>query len=214
MSATTIAGSTPPAYIDRAAQAYEDKTAWRNVAQVTSITTILAVMASFYFAHLPREVPVLVPVTADGAYMTPIRTTTPDEAGKEKMLHDWIGDCRVGGDPQSLPMRQCRQLIPSTPQGTAVAQVVAEHNQLVASQGMRVSVTIRSFTPSAAGYEIGWDESLTAAGSGVTTTHAMIAFVSIGFAQQNGLLHGDPWMNPFGMYVTSLRIIDEGDTKK
>jgi type IV secretory pathway TrbF-like protein len=213
LATTLIGGSQEQPWVSRGAKDREAARFSRSVAVSALAIAAFELGIIGYFGSLPREVPVILAEQRDGSYMPYAESSTPDEAGKVKLIADWFGDFRVGcNDPSSICARQTSALISNTP-GDDIAKTVKAYNASIAASGARVSPTIRYIRGSGTEYEVAWDETVTDR-AGDATQHAMRAYVTIAFAQQSVQLHTDGLLNPYGLWIKGpLRIIEMGAKK-
>jgi type IV secretory pathway TrbF-like protein len=211
---TRLAGGTLPMWMHRGAEDRLDKRWWRNIACIESVTTLCSVLACIYFANLPRQVAVPFLITPDGHWSAAVITETVKVASEKASLTDWITGCRSGDpDPYSMAAQHCSALLDVHASKT-VADAVHEYNDQMASSGMRPTVFVHDVAPSndtRTLWRITWDERHIRSG-GVMKLHAMWADVTVARSEAKSVLH-DPLLNPYGLYVTSVRVVDEGEKK-
>jgi hypothetical protein len=171
----------------------------------SAIFNVVLVGALCYVASLPREVPYWLSQTHSGAYEN-WPAAAPNDAGTRYMIACWLADWRIANnDPHSLSFRRTAALI-ARGSGDEVARQVRAHDQEVLDGGLVVTPTVR--TMDCSGYECAadWDE--TVKGASGPTTRFFHADITIGFDSANTNLRNDPLLNPFGLYVKSLRIAE------
>lgn len=208
MASLLITGKGDQKWVNRSAREREFSRTAGAFAFASLALNIILVAAIIYVAALPREKAVVIAQQRDGSYAPYSEAGTPDEAGKKKLLADWVADWRVGlTDPTSLAARQTAALVSNRP-GSDVATQVRDYNQQVADGSLTVVPTVRSVTCSGADCEMDWDETVTS-GTKVSQ-HAMRAYATIGFDDANLNLHDDPLTNPYGMYLQKLRVVEIG----
>jgi type IV secretory pathway TrbF-like protein len=188
---------------DRAFAAFSGTIAVIALAIVIFVLGILG-----YVASLPREVPVIIAEHRDGSYAPYATAIAPDDGAKKKALADWIGAWRLGcNDPTLLCAREVSQMILSDPT-TTVATQVRDYNQSVADGRLDVNPVVRSVSGAGTDFVVDWDERVTQARSTLNVERAMRAYITIGLSQRLVALHADPLLNPYGMYVRDLRVVE------
>ncbi|MGP6190435.1 MAG: hypothetical protein ACLPSH_10230 [Vulcanimicrobiaceae bacterium] len=163
-----------------------------------------------YVASLPREKAVIIAEQRDGSYAPYSEAQAPDEGGKIKLLADWVASWRLGSsDPKSLSAIQTAALIPTGLGAGDVAREVRDYNQQVADGGLTVTPIVRSAVGSGSGFDYEVDEDETVAVPlKAPTQRALRIYVTIAFDDARVNLHNDALMNPYGMYVKSLRVVE------
>jgi len=75
------------------------------------------------------------------------------------------------------------------------------------SKGLTVSLNVHTPIGSGYSYEVDWDERITDP-QNAKTERVMKAYVELAFSPDHTLLHGDLWMNPYGMFVRKVTLIE------
>ena len=184
------------------------KIAW-GVAFVFGALAAVLIGALAYVASLPREVPVIIAQQRDGSYAPYAQNLTPDAAGEKLLVANWFGAFRLGDrNVKSYAARQTAALVPAGDGAPdEAAQVVRSYNEQIAESGAKVVPTIRDVSCVNRECQVDWDEAVTLP-KGETTQHAMRAWVSIAYDQARQSLHNDPLTNPYGLYLTKIRIVE------
>ncbi len=205
MSSLLLGGNRNQEWINRGATERAAARFSRGGFFASMTLNLILVVAIAYVASLPREKAVVIAEQRDGSY-APYGVQAQDERGEQRLLADWFADWRLGStDPNSMQAQQTAALIlPSSD----VARQVQAYNQDVASRDLSVAPNVRSVVCAGFDCVVDWDETVT---DGVTKTpHALRGYVTIAFADAKVALHNDGLLNPFGMYVPSLRVVEVG----
>lgn len=206
--ATLIGGQRDQPWINRGAKDRAFASFSGTVAVIALVIVVFLLGILGYVASLPREVPVIVAEQRDGSYAPYANATAPDDAAKRKALADWIGAWRLGcNDPTLLCAREVSQLVLNEPNSPVAAQV-RDYNQSVADGRLAVNPIVRSVTGSGTDFAVDWDEHVTQARSTMHVERAMRAYLSVAYNQNLVALHADPLLNPYGMYVRELRVVE------
>ena len=91
---------------------------------------------------------------------------------------------------------------------TTVAVQVRDYNQSVADGRLMVNPVVRSVNGSGKDFQVDWDERITQPRSTMHVERAMRAYITVAFSQDLVALHADALLNPYGMYVRDLRVIE------
>lgn len=170
---------------------------------------LLAVAA--YLGSLPKQTPQVIVQHDNGAYTAFTPNATPNDAGNIMLLSHWFGAFRVGcNDPRGMCARQVAALIPGTGD---VKQQVTDYNQQIADARATVSpdvLSVHNVQGTPFEYEI--DENETVTTDATHFTRSLVTYVTIAFDDQRANLH-DPLMNPFGLYIQSMRVAQIGGRK-
>jgi hypothetical protein len=171
------------------------------------IALIFSVAGNVYLGSLPREKGIPFAEHRDGSY-APYETQGPDVLGEQHLLADWVAGWRLGSnDPQSLQARQVAALLLPSGSDDVVRQVQA-YNQQLADRHLTVAPSVRYVNCSSYECKMDWDETVTE--GLMRSQHAMRAYVTIAFDDSHVNLHNDPLMNPYGMYIRNLRVVEVG----
>ena len=206
--ATLIGGNRDQPWINRGAKdrAFASFSGTIAVIALAIVVFLLGILG--YVASLPREVPVIVAEQRDGSYAPYANVITPDGGAKRKALADWIGAWRLGcNDPTQLCAREVSQMVLNDP-NTTVAVQVRDYNQSVVDSRLTVNPIVRSVRESGLDFVVDWDEHVTQQRSTLHVERAMRAFVAVAYSQNLIALHADPLLNPYGMYVRDLRVVE------
>jgi type IV secretory pathway TrbF-like protein len=98
-------------------------------------------------------------------------------------------------------------MVLSEPNSSVAAQIQA-YNQSVAEARLTVNPVVRYVSGGATDYQVDWDEEVDQPRAALRTQHAMRAYVTVAFDQNLVALHADPLLNPYGMYVRDLRVVE------
>jgi type IV secretory pathway TrbF-like protein len=179
-----------------------------TIAVIALVIIIFMLGILGYVASLPREVPVIVAEQRDGSYAPYASAIAPDAGARRKRLADWVGAWRLGcNDPTKLCAREVSQLVLNDP-NSSVAALVRAYNQSIADGRFAVNPIVRSVSGSGTDYAVDWDEHVMQERSTLHLDRAMRAYITIGFSANLVALHGDALLNPYGMYVRDLRVIE------
>lgn len=206
--ATLIGGKRDQPWINRGAKdrAFASFSGTIAVIALAIVLYLLGILG--YVASLPREVPVIVAEQRDGSYASYANAIAPDAGAKKKALADWIGAWRLGcNDPALLCAREVGQMVLND-SNTTVAVQVRDYNQSVADGRLMVNPVVRSVNGSGTDFQVDWDERITQPRSTLHVERAMRAYITVAFSQNLVALHADELLNPYGMYVRDLRVIE------
>ncbi len=211
MNATLLGEGRNQAYLNRGAQ---DRANARLLgrALMLSLAVNFGSLAVFaYLGSLPKQTPQIIVQHDNGAYTEFAPNATPNDAGNVLLLSHWFGAFRLGcNDPRAMCAGQVAALIPGTGD---VKQQVTDYNQQVADARATVSpdvLSVHSVKGTPFEYEIDENEMVTT--DATHFTRSLVAYVTIAFDDQRANLH-DPLMNPFGLYVQSMRVAQIGGRK-
>jgi type IV secretory pathway TrbF-like protein len=206
--ATLIGGNRDQPWINRGAKdrAFASFSGTIAVIALAIVVFLLGILGCV--ASLPREVPVIVAEQRDGSYAPYANAIAPDAGAKRKALADWVGAWRLGCNNSTLLCaREVSQMVISDASSTVAAQV-REYNQSVADGRLVVNPIVRSVSGSGTDFVVDWDEHVTQQRSTMHVERAMRAFVTVAYSQNLVALHVDPLLNPYGMYVRDLRVVE------
>ena len=165
-----------------------------------------------YVGSLPREVPVYLVERVDGSIVPYQNMVTADDAVRKHLIVSFLSAWRLGcNDPATMCARQTSALV-SSATGDPVAKVVREYNQSVADQKVRVTPSISSVTGSGSDWVADWTETATNS-SGGHVERVMRAIVTLESAPGYVSMRDASLMNPFGIYLKDLRVIESGEAK-
>jgi hypothetical protein len=209
MASLLIGGSKDQEWINRGARDRAEARYAKTISFALLVALIFALVGDFYLGSLPRERAVPIVEQRDGSWM-PYSTQAPDILGEQHLLADWVAGWRLGSsDPQSLQARQVAALLlPPSGGSNDVVTEVQSYNQQLADRHLTVAPTVRYVNCSGYDCEMDWDETVT---DGLRSSqHAMRAYVTIAFDDAHVNLHNDPLMNPYGMVLRTLRVVEVG----